>query len=108
MVKAPQDILMTSGATWTAVLELDDDDALATGDTLYFTIKEDDEDTDAMIEKTVTTFTDEQADISLTPDETELLTEDAYVYDVWIYRGTNKYRVLYGRVKVNNDSVHEV
>ena len=55
---------------------------LVTGDTIYFTVKEDIKKTEFVLQKIITSFTDGVAYVYIYPDDTKDLTRSKYIYDV--------------------------
>lgn len=84
-----------------------DDVALdLTGATVKFTVKENIEDNyaNAKIKKTITSFTDNQCIIKLTPTDTTNLTNNIYVFDIELTDVANdKTTVISGELPCNLD-----
>ena len=57
---------------------------LVTGDTVYFTIKRDIHDTNIILQKIITIFTDGKAIVVILPIDTKALEFISYIYDVQI------------------------
>lgn len=66
--------------------------SFVTGDTVYFTVKKSASDTEKVLQKVITTFTDGKALIDILPADTKLLSTKPYIYDIQIVfaNGTKK------------------
>ena len=84
------DISMTRGDSETITVSCTDIDGLnlpmVTGDTIYFTIKENTRTTTKILQKVVTSFTDGKAIITLLPTDTKTLQYKQYFYDIQLTR----------------------
>lgn len=88
------DIYMTRGDTEaiTVVLHDKNEDIIpfASGDTVYFTVKQSTQTTIKSFQKVVTVFTPEgEAVIEIDPEDTKTLKYDDYVYDVQMVRSAD-------------------
>lgn len=79
-------ITLVRGDSDTITVAMSDTDGVAipfeTGDTLYFTVKIDTSTTAKVFQKTITSFTDGVATISIVPSDTSSLSYGTYVYDI--------------------------
>ena len=77
---------MTRGDSETITISLTDTEDVAipfsTGDTVYFTVKTDDRTSTKILQKTITSFVDGKAVISLLPSDTASLSYGVYMYDI--------------------------
>jgi len=78
---------MVRGDSETVSVWLEDDNGHApfvTGDTVYFTVKQDKFSTEKAFQKTVTTFVDGKAFVDILPADTKNMEFGRYFYDVQI------------------------
>lgn len=76
-----------------------------TGKTVYFTVKQNEDDTDAnaIVNKTITSHANPTGGVTaidLTDDETRAINVGTYVYDVKLYDGATVTTLLIGNVNV--------
>ena len=58
--------------------------AFVTGDTIYFTVKRSESETEKTLQKVITSFTDGKAHIDIAPADTKTLGVRTYVYDIQV------------------------
>lgn len=81
--------------------------AITNGDVVYFTAKQNLSSSEADIEIEVTTFSAGDAQIDLVPSDTDSLTPGTYLYDIQWNTGSDKYTVLKGKLKIEEDVTRE-
>lgn len=99
------DIYMTRGDSETITVSLTDTDNVpilfATGDTVYFTIKTDANTTTKVLQKSITSFIDGKAVVSILPSDTASLSYGSYLYDIQWSRADGFKRTLITPSKFN-------
>lgn len=90
-------IVVTRGDTEVITIEMSDENGaipFVTGDTVYFTIKIDANTATKVLQKTVTTFTNGKAVITLLPADTSSLAYGFYVYDIQFNRADGNVKTI--------------
>lgn len=102
-----QNFVMQRGdsKSWTITLNDANGDqiVLTTGDEIVFTAKKLKTQETPDIEKSVTTFNDGSAIVYLVPADTDDLDVATYQYDMQWNHSTDKYTVLKGKLKIEED-----
>ena len=90
-------ITITRGDTEVITIEMKDENGavpFVTGDTVYFTVKVDANTATKILQKTVTSFTDGKAVITLVPADTSSLAYGFYLYDVQFNRADGNVKTI--------------
>ena len=102
-----QNITMQRGDSKSYTITLKDGDGVqipfTTGDSVFFTAKLDLSEETPDISVEVTTFIDGSAIIYLVPSATDSLAPDTYNYDIQWNTGTDKYTIIKGFLRIEED-----
>lgn len=106
-----QNIVMQRGDSKSFTVILKDSNGtqidIESGDSIFFTAKLDRSQETPDIEKEVNAFTDGTAIVYLTPSDTNDLDPLTYYYDIQWNTGTDKYTVIRGKLKIEEDVTRE-
>ena len=70
--------------------------AFVTGDKVYFTVKKTVSETEKILQKVITTFTDGKAHIDILPSDTKALACKSYIYDIQIVFADGTVKTIIG------------